>query len=159
MKTASFEKYEMFSSFAFTLPFKAHWLKAPRSIFRLDVAKLKCGDECQCEVFVPGCSNKPRPFTQHLSSKREWQSCLFCPGTKSRPVKVAGWPIGLWLRYHEALISRGQRDISCLQFLIQASRIWAPVLSWWTAVTLIATKKKKRKTPQTVIKLTLPWAR
>lgn len=98
----------MHSSYAFTLPFKAHWLRAPWSIFRLYVAKLKCGDECQREGFVPGCSNTACPFSERLSSRRERQSCLFCPGTMGRlVVKVEGWPIRVWLRHHEALISKG----------------------------------------------------
>lgn len=51
------------------------------------------------------------------------------------------------IRISRGFDKQGERDISCLQFLIEVLRVTAPVLSWWRALTLVATKK-----PLTVIK-------
>lgn len=117
---------------AATLSFKPFWQEVDwlntLSIFRLHVAKLKCGDGMSMCRIVPGCSNTAGPFRQRLSSTREGESCLFFLGTTGRLVEVVYDEIGLWLGYHKALISRGKGDISCPLFFIEVVRFRAPML-------------------------------
>lgn len=93
--------------------------------------------------FVLDCLNTACPFRPHLSSKRECESCLFGLGTIRNLVKVAGWAIGFWLWYHEALISRGRGISPARSSLIEVlSEVRHPVLSWWRALTLVVTKSR-----------------
>lgn len=79
-KTASSEKNQ---TFCLTLPFRAHWLKAPWSIFMLHGAMLIYGDVCHCGAFVPSRSN-----SYSLFSELNWEPCLFCAGTMNTQMKV-----------------------------------------------------------------------
>lgn len=44
------------------------------------------------------------------------------------------------IRASRGFDKEGEREISCLQFLIEVLRVRTPVLSWWRAVTHLATK-------------------
>lgn len=44
------------------------------------------------------------------------------------------------IRASRGFDKEGEREISCLQFLIEVLRVRTPVLSWWRVVTHLATK-------------------
>ena len=73
----------MFSSYAFMLPFKAHLLRAPWSIFRLHVAKLKRGDECQRQVLFLAVQTR-LALSFGICPQQENESLVYsAPGTMS----------------------------------------------------------------------------